>query len=347
MAAPSRAPVSIPAFAAAHLALLTDELAAETALTSTQLATAAPAALGRAGLAATNLVLGARRTGLGGKTVLELEPDPALGGGGPRSANGATEDEPQHNLRVGDVVRVAPQPKGRERKREARALEARGADAVVTRVGRGAARGGLEVALDREDEDDGKQADALAGRVWVVKLANEATFKRMRWTLERLRTMAEREYTPLVRVLFGLDAPAPLPPDLEDPDRGPGKVEFLDPSLDDSQRDAVRFALAAREVALIHGPPGVTSPPFLSPLLSPSVRRRALNRDGRRPARRTRSSSSSASWCGAASACSRAGRPTRPSTTSSSGWRRAACPWCASATRPACCPPCSTTRSTC
>ena len=252
------APASIPAFAAAHLSLLAAELAAETALTSTQLATASPAVLGRAGLAATGLVLGARRTGLGGKTVLELEPDPAVGGG-PRAADPGGDDAPPHNLRVGDVVRVAPQPKGRERKREACALEAQGADGVVTRVGRGAARGGLEVALDRDDED-GKRADALAGRLWVVKLANEVTFKRMRWTLERMQKMQEREYTSLMRVLFGLDTPTPLPPDLEDPERGAGPVEFIDPSLDDSQRDAVRFALAAREVALMHGPPGVTSP---------------------------------------------------------------------------------------
>lgn len=62
--------------------------------------------------------------------------------------------------------------------------------------------------------------------------------------------MQESEYTTLTRVLFGLDTPTPASQDEE-------KVEFLDQSLNDSQRDAVRFALASREVALIHGPPGV------------------------------------------------------------------------------------------
>ena len=75
----------------------------------------------------------------------------------------------------------------------------------------------------------------------------------MNWTMERLKKMEENEYTTLVRVLFGLDTPTPVSQD------GP-KVEFLDQTLNDSQRDAVTFALASREVALIHGPPGVSLP---------------------------------------------------------------------------------------
>ena len=81
----------------------------------------------------------------------------------------------------------------------------------------------------------------------------------MNWTLERLKKMSENEYTPLMRVLFGLDSPSPLPANLEDLETGIGKIEFLDPTLNGSQKDAIRFALASREVALIHGPPGVCS----------------------------------------------------------------------------------------
>ncbi len=72
----------------------------------------------------------------------------------------------------------------------------------------------------------------------------------MNWTMERLKKMGESEYTTLTRVLFGLDTPTPVSQDEE-------KVEFLDQTLNNSQRDAVRFALASKEVALIHGPPGV------------------------------------------------------------------------------------------
>lgn len=81
----------------------------------------------------------------------------------------------------------------------------------------------------------------------------------MNWALERLSKMGENEYTPLMRVLFGLGSPSPLPANLEDVETGAGKIEFFDPTLNASQKDAIRFALASREVALIHGPPGVGS----------------------------------------------------------------------------------------
>lgn len=73
---------------------------------------------------------------------------------------------------------------------------------------------------------------------------------RMNWTMERLEKMEEREYTTLTRVMFGLDTPTPVSHDEKE-------LEFFDHTLNDSQRDAVRFALASKEVALIHGPPGV------------------------------------------------------------------------------------------
>ena len=72
----------------------------------------------------------------------------------------------------------------------------------------------------------------------------------MNWTMERLKKMEEREYTTLTRVLFGLDSPT-LPAQDE------VNLEFFDQTLNESQRDAVRFALASPDVALIHGPPGV------------------------------------------------------------------------------------------
>ena len=78
----------------------------------------------------------------------------------------------------------------------------------------------------------------------------------MNQTLERLKRMGEKEYTTLTRVLFGLDPPTPLPSDLEAV-TGVGEVDFIDSTLNDSQKDAIRFALASQEIALIHGPPGV------------------------------------------------------------------------------------------
>lgn len=81
---------------------------------------------------------------------------------------------------------------------------------------------------------------------------------RMNQTMERLKKMEPGEYSTLVRVLFGLESPAPVSPDLHDSESGSGLVEFIDQTLNDSQKEAVRFALASQEVALIHGPPGVS-----------------------------------------------------------------------------------------
>lgn len=91
-------------------------------------------------------------------------------------------------------------------------------------------------------------------RLWVVKLANDVTYKRMNQTMGRLQRMREDEYSSFVRVLFGLTSPSPV--------ADCGEVEWIDPSLNDSQKDAIKFALGSREVALIHGPPGVSTPLF-------------------------------------------------------------------------------------
>ncbi|KAK3902897.1 DNA-binding protein smubp-2 [Staphylotrichum tortipilum] len=77
----------------------------------------------------------------------------------------------------------------------------------------------------------------------------------MNATMERLAKMTEAEYTPFIRVLFGLSSPAPVPVDLAS-DSEVGNIEWVDPTLNDSQKDAIRFALASEEIALIHGPPG-------------------------------------------------------------------------------------------
>ncbi|KAK4105453.1 P-loop containing nucleoside triphosphate hydrolase protein [Parathielavia hyrcaniae] len=77
----------------------------------------------------------------------------------------------------------------------------------------------------------------------------------MNATMERLAKMEEREYSPFIRVLFGLSSPSPVPADLEK-DEEVGAIEWVDMTLNDSQKDAIQFALASREIALIHGPPG-------------------------------------------------------------------------------------------
>jgi hypothetical protein len=81
--------------------------------------------------------------------------------------------------------------------------------------------------------------------------------KRMHQTIERLQKLEEREYSILMRILFGLESPTTFSADAEDRVDCSGKTHFVDHSLNDSQKDAIMFALDSPEVALIHGPPGV------------------------------------------------------------------------------------------
>lgn len=69
--------------------------------------------------------------------------------------------------------------------------------------------------------------------------------------------MREEEYSNFVRVMFGISSVSTVPENLSDQDVGEGPLEWIDPSLNDSQKDAIRFALVSKEIALIHGPPGV------------------------------------------------------------------------------------------
>ncbi|KAF5851821.1 hypothetical protein GGP41_000553 [Bipolaris sorokiniana] len=217
-------PTDIPSFASTQLTLLSAELEAELSETNELLTSHTPSALARAGLAILNLNITSIRTGLGGKTVLELGLDSAV------VNKGAAPDIPEHGIRVGDIVAVQEQVGASAKKGEKKEAARRGVEGVVLRV----RRENVEVVLDRE-EDDGVNG---GGRLWM------------------LQKLGDQDYSPFMRVLFGQASPSPFPKDLNDPSNPLHKLEWIDPSLNDSQKEAIRFALASREVALIHGPPG-------------------------------------------------------------------------------------------
>ncbi|KAI1390223.1 DNA helicase [Hypoxylon trugodes] len=247
--------VDIPAFARTQLALLDAELQSEIQETSGLVSATSPVSLQRAGLALINLVVASQRTGFGGWTVLELGPDSATGG-----------ELPEHGLRTGDIVLVSEQPAGSAKKREVKDLERKGAKGVVIKVKRET----VAVAVDEDKED----AASFGGRVWMVKLADDVTYRRMNQTMEKMRDMQEAEYSGFMRVLFGLTTPSPVSKDLRrDEVFGEGKIEWFDPLLNESQKDAIRFALASKEIALIHGPPGTGKTHTLIELILQFVKR--------------------------------------------------------------------------
>ncbi len=93
---------------------------------------------------------------------------------------------------------------------------------------------------------------------------DEVARLRQRTALERARAASRDRLAELRQVLLGAAAPAfgpevPLSP--------------LDSSLNEFQQEAVRFALAAQDVAVIHGPPGTGKTTTVVELIRQAVRR--------------------------------------------------------------------------
>ncbi|KAJ5683687.1 uncharacterized protein N7477_000032 [Penicillium maclennaniae] len=256
-------PISIPLFAETQLQLLLREHEAEVS-SSTLASTAASVSpstrrkLQATGYALTGLVLSQCRTGMGGRVVGEFVPDPAIAS---KSEDGASDGQPRlgsHGIRVGDV------DKDKDGK------DVKGAEGVVTRTGDraiwiafGSSGGG-----GRSKEEDEAIEELWGKKLWAIKLANDVTYRRMRQTMEKMVKMTEADHTHFMRVAFGHTTPLQPGHDMT------GPIEFMDPTLNDSQKDAIRFALASKDVALIHGPPGTGKTHTLIELIMQLVQRK-------------------------------------------------------------------------
>ncbi|XP_053304498.1 DNA-binding protein SMUBP-2 [Spea bombifrons] len=82
----------------------------------------------------------------------------------------------------------------------------------------------------------------------LLKLANDVTYKRIKRALTTLGQYHSGPAFDLINVLFCSSEPSSFVQ--------PRALEFYNPSLDDSQKEAIAFALGQREVAIVHGPPG-------------------------------------------------------------------------------------------
>ncbi|XP_033743821.1 DNA-binding protein SMUBP-2-like [Pecten maximus] len=176
--------------------------------------------LQRRGVCLPKLCIVGRRTGFYGRIVITFE-------------MGRNQQElPSHNFTPGDIAGLS-QSSGDQ-------AEDMGSG-IVTR----ASKTSVCVAFD-DNQDLFLLSDE--GPYKLQKLANDVTYKRLKKALRDLQSLPPCPATQLVGVLFG--ERELTPPYI------PKEITFINQNLDDSQREAVRFALSQPEVAVIHGPPG-------------------------------------------------------------------------------------------
>ncbi|KAL4427329.1 hypothetical protein ABPG77_003238 [Micractinium sp. CCAP 211/92] len=217
----SRGLVTPEEFIARVLPLLDMEREAEVAQAEEALAAGSPESAAARGRALLNLRLADAEGGLLGRTLLTLV----------NNKGGGSEPLPPHKFSPHDIVRVRPS--------KGDGSGAPLAEGVVYRVRDSA----ITVAVD-DVPDEG-----LDVPLRLEKMANEVTYQRLRAALTCLGGEGQRgPAAPLVDVLFGrrsprFDSTAPA-------------WQPLNGGLDESQQRAVTLALAAQDVALIHGPPG-------------------------------------------------------------------------------------------
>jgi superfamily I DNA and/or RNA helicase len=128
-----------------------------------------------------------------------------------------------------------------------------GAPVVLTVQGRRTGEGYRGVVAERESNfvrvafTDPLDEEAPGTFFRLDVAPDEASRLRQRQAMERACSAKGDRLAELRAVLLGERAPefGPLPED-----------EPLDPGLNESQRQAVRFALSAKDVAVLHGPPG-------------------------------------------------------------------------------------------
>ena len=170
---------------------------------------------------------------------------------------------PPHAIRTGDICRLQPLLSGSAKKKDVAEANKVAVEGVVSRV----KEGSVTLSLRNDEEIP----FSFETRCWLfvsffvragvdgrVKLANEVTFKRMKDTMTRLQEASQNELSSLSRILLGISEPTESN-EMKD-------IKFIDETLNDSQKDAVRFSLSVPELALIHGPPGVipVHPPNLT-----------------------------------------------------------------------------------
>ncbi|KAI5958095.1 hypothetical protein KGF57_002903 [Candida theae] len=200
-----------------------------------------PKKLAQMGLAVINLNISNMRTGIGGKTILEMQLDNAVSSG----------DLSSTSMKTGDIVRIAKMA-GSERKKKRDDDEAGNKDESIEAVVVKSSNQTITLSVDESTGDDkvlnyyNNTNDST--RLWIVKLANSITYKRMLTTMNKVLELKESNKNDIHKLLLGEIEYTAL--------SGSSSIQFLNSGLNPSQRSAIDFAINKSNISIIFGPPG-------------------------------------------------------------------------------------------
>lgn len=221
--------------------------------------------LAEKGLAVLSLEISNTKTGLGGRLLVELKNSSMI--------KGDTTEIDAGGLRVGDIVKMekmsSTTASGNKRKSSSSSKKKKdlksadgdtndennlnSIDCIIIRI----STTQITVALDDSENNDDRHQDVLLGleaeRVWLVKVSNSVTYKRMELTMRRLKELKESEMTPLIQLLLGISNF--IPPSSEAVEKTLIDTKFHNLRLNNSQKHAISFAMNSN-LSIIHGPPG-------------------------------------------------------------------------------------------
>ncbi|CUM53318.1 uncharacterized protein AC631_00549 [Debaryomyces fabryi] len=238
------------------------ELQSDLLLTNSYLTSYSPKKLHKLGLAVINLIVTNVKNGLGGKTIIELEIDPAL-------KSNETEIQ-MGSLRVGDIIRLdkmsnantsetvqtkKAQDNSSKKKKgngEEDNSQDESLDAVLIKINSNT----ITISIE-EDHSEEKVLSLYNNtsndnvRMWIVKLSNSITYKRMTSSMNKLAELSPSKKSEIIQYLLGETqyAKKSTAKSLKD-------KQFFNPNLNSSQKEAINFAINESAITIIHGPPG-------------------------------------------------------------------------------------------
>ncbi|KAK1942486.1 DNA-binding protein SMUBP-2 [Phytophthora citrophthora] len=173
----------------------------------------------------THLTLAKYSTGLFGRTLLQFS-FPSL----------SLRQAKPHQFTVGDLVQI-------------RVKNASTGDKLPTGIVSRVEERSISVAVSSEQDDvDEVELLGAAAGITLDRLVNNATFVKLTSALDQMTKFEFGAAQSVVDVVFSQREPSWITP-LPD-------ITPFNTGLNESQVEAIRFALASKDLALIHGPPG-------------------------------------------------------------------------------------------